>query len=130
MEPNLKIGDIVIVKNVKEKDLKQGDIISYRQGQSVITHRINKIEKEKNILYRTKGDNNNIEDSDPVTINLIEGKVISRIPFIGKIGLFLRGKVAIIIILISYYIFETRRRKKNRLRQRRRKKRLQYEREE
>ena len=44
MEPELNIGDIVISK--KDKNLQEGDIISFWQGQSIVTHRIFKITQE------------------------------------------------------------------------------------
>ena len=67
MEPNINIGDMVITKS-KENELKVGDIISYRKGQSVITHRISQIiENEKGErTYRTKGDNNNAENGEEI----------------------------------------------------------------
>ena len=40
MRPEIEIGDIVVAKNVSEDELNVGDIICFRQGQSVITHRI------------------------------------------------------------------------------------------
>ena len=46
MQPKLDIGDIVIVKNTKLEELQEGDIISFRKGQSVVTHRISEIIKE------------------------------------------------------------------------------------
>ena len=61
MEPNLNIGDIVITKKISKDKLKEGDIISFRQGQSVITHRIKEvIYTNEGTEYKTKGDNNNI----------------------------------------------------------------------
>lgn len=79
MMPELNIGDIVIVKSAE--DYQEGDIISFRQGQNVITHRISEILKTENgILYKTKGDNNNTEDSGMIEIDAIEGKTIGKIP--------------------------------------------------
>ena len=104
MQPELNIGDIVIVKKVE--DLQEGDIISFRQGQSVITHRINKIMDENGeIVYQTKGDNNNIEDSGTITDSVIEGKVIYKISKLGKISLFLQNKIIIIIIVLLLYVY-------------------------
>lgn len=106
MEPNINIGDIVIVKDTQKEELKEGDIISFRQGQSVITHRISEIiSNNGEVEYKTKGDNNNAEDSGTIKIDLIEGKVIKIIPGIGKIALFLQRKVVIISILIFLYIY-------------------------
>ena len=121
MQPELNIGDIVIVKKVE--DLQEGDIISFRQGQSVITHRINKIMDENGeIVYQTKGDNNNIEDSGTITDSVIEGKVIYKIPKLGKISLFLQNKIILIIIafvmlcgMVAYSGVKEKRKKKRKM---------------
>lgn len=106
MEPSLQIGDIVIVKKVAQNELKQGDIISYRQGQSVITHRIAEvIDKEGEVEYKTKGDNNNAEDSGILSYEMIEGKVVKHISQIGKIAIILQKKGTIIFIILILYIY-------------------------
>lgn len=104
MQPELNIGDIVIVK--KEDNLQKGDIISFRQGQNVITHRINNIVSENgNIVYQTKGDNNNIEDSGTITDAVIEGKVILKIPQLGKVSIFMQNKILLVMIVLLLYIY-------------------------
>ena len=106
MEPKLNIGDIVIIKKVEENELQENDIISFRSGESVITHRINKIiiEDTGKIKYETKGDNNNTADRTFVKFEDIEGKQINKIPYIGNVTLLLKNKIIIIIILLVMYI--------------------------
>lgn len=106
MEPELNIGDIVIAKEVEADELQIGDIISFRQGQSIITHRIVAINQEdEKTTYTTKGDNNNTEDTNLVEINLIEGKMIKKVPKIGKISMLLKGKITLIVIALLIYIY-------------------------
>lgn len=106
MMPELEIGDIVVVKEVQEKELQKGDIISFRQGHNVVTHRISEIIVTDNkVQYKTKGDNNNIEDIEAISKDEIEGKVINKIPAIGNIVLLLKNKTLIIVIVIFYYIY-------------------------
>ncbi len=108
MEPKINIGDMVIAKNIKneEEAISVGDIIAFRKGESVITHRIVRIEKDENEILRitTKGDNNNTNDRETILINNIEGKVITVIPKIGTFILIFQKKIIIIIILIMCYI--------------------------
>jgi len=130
MLPEIDVGDIVITKNVVQEKLKEGDIISFRQGQSVVTHRISQIViVNDEVQYKTKGDNNNTEDSGTISYNSIEGKVVKIIPFLGNIALMLQGKITIIIMIIISYIYlsysDSIRKKRNQ----RRIKRLQYEEE-
>ena len=106
MKPELEIGDVVIVKDVDAKELKEGDIISFRKGQTVVTHRITQvIEDENGKQFRTKGDNNNTEDIENITEKEIEGKVIKNVSSIGNLVLVLNDKTWIISIVIFYYIY-------------------------
>ena len=128
MEPELKVGDIVLVKEVNEEELKKDDIISFRQGQSVVTHRIIELnENEKK--YKTKGDNNNVEDREEITYAQVEGKVVGRIPFLGKISGLLQGKITIIVIALMVYIYFSHASKVNRIKKRRKVKRIKHEEE-
>lgn len=72
MFPELAIGDVIIIKECE--DYKVGDVITYNvDNDYLITHRI--IERNGD-NFITKGDNNNIKDSDFVNKRNIEGKVI------------------------------------------------------
>lgn len=98
MEPELKIGDYILVK--ESDDYKVGDIITYKEGKTYITHRIKEINKNKIIAA---GDANNTDD-DVITKNQIKGKYIKKINKFGKIYEFLTNKQTITIILISLLI--------------------------
>lgn len=127
MEPEFKIGDIVFVKNNKE-ELKKGDVISYREGQSIVTHRIieeNIINGEK--VYKTKGDNNNTEDIYNVKLNSIEGKVIGKISKIGKLSLMLQDKISLIVIVLLFYVYLVQSDKVKKRNEARKEKRIAYE---
>ncbi len=130
MEPEFKIGDIVIVKETKEDEIKEQDVISFRHGQSIITHRIIAIEEiENKKTYKTKGDSNNVEDAESIDFALVEGKVIGRIPFLGRVSQLLQGKVTLIVIALMAYIYFSHASKVNRIKNRRKVKRLKYEEE-
>ncbi|MBL4937513.1 signal peptidase I [Clostridium sp. YIM B02515] len=84
MKPLINPGDVVLVKRLKEADVKTGDIVAYKKDNIYIFHRITKLVDEKNeIKYETKGDNNSIADSELVSIDMIKGKVINIVPKIG-----------------------------------------------
>lgn len=70
MEPAIKVGNKIIVKLTK--DVNQNDIIVYSKGDTIICHRVEKI-NEKSIIC--KGDSNSVED-DEISKNTIIGKVI------------------------------------------------------
>lgn len=108
MKPKINVGDIVIVKSsINDSNYKIGDVISYRENENIITHRIAKI-KEFNgdkLSYITKGDNNNAEDSFVVRNNNIEGKVIRIIPKIGFLYLFIENNLFLLTVAILLFIF-------------------------
>ena len=106
MQPELDIGDIVVVKKVDPNNLKKDDIISFRKGQTIITHRIEEVKNtEEKIQFLTKGDNNNTSDKDLVSEKEVEGIVVNKIQKLGKILLKLRDKTLIIFIILIYYVF-------------------------
>ena len=106
MEPELNIGDVVIVKKTEKNNIMKDDIISYNENGSIITHRIVEIKKAGNdTLYVTKGDSNNVNDNYEVNYENIEGKLLVRIPKIGNIILSLKKQrlVLVLIIIICLY---------------------------
>lgn len=103
MEPTLKVNDLIITKNCKQEDIKKGDIITYKRGSSIITHRVDNIQNEGgNVYYLTKGDGNYIYDEYKVKYKDIEGKYVKRIPKIGKIVSFLKNRKIIIVIILIF----------------------------
>lgn len=92
MVPTIKVEDAIIIYRESPEKLKIGDIITFnssdpRYSGLTITHRIVGIEKSNdgNLLFRTKGDNNNSEDTALVSSDNIFGRVILKIPKIGYI---------------------------------------------
>lgn len=96
MEPLIKPGDIVLVKKILGEETQIGDVIQYYhvEEEIIITHRVIAIEaSDKNKLHlRTKGDNNQSVDSDPVMLEQVKGKVIATIPKVGWVTLLLRSR--------------------------------------
>ncbi len=121
MEPTIMTGDIVIIKECNAQDLKKGDVIAFRSGSSVITHRIIDIQKENGQkLFVTKGDNNNTEDRNLVSPGSVEGIYIGRIAKLGNFAMFLQTTLgAVIFISIPFILFMitdvAQRRKDNKL---------------
>lgn len=87
MEPIYYRGDAVIVEKISQenvKNLKKYDIIEYRIEGKLVLHRIVSIREEDGKLYfKTKGDNNNANDNYEVTEDLITGKVLFTVKYIG-----------------------------------------------
>ncbi len=110
MEPELKIGDVILTKEVPDiTSLKKGDIVTYK-GQSgdltgkLITHQVVKAPyKENNTYYfLTKGLANQDADS-PVSEKQLVGIMVCKIPFLGELyDFFLTpwGLIAAILLII------------------------------
>ncbi len=77
MEPTLNVYDFILVKY--DDDLKVNDIITYKEENSFITHRIIGINGDNLI---TKGDANNSEDK-VISKDKVIGKVVKVFPKLG-----------------------------------------------
>lgn len=118
MEPTFYKNDLAIVKKCNSDELKKGDIITFKQDDRIISHRILRITKEKGEeRFITKGDNNDIQDKDQVTKQNVYGKVLFTIPKVGKGVQYIqnaRGFINIFIfILIVYFLVSFRDNHKN-----------------
>ena len=145
----LDTGDIIIIQKVNPKDLNtnypNSDIIVYQKpsdpSDTPIVHRIVAVNNINGTLYfQTKGDGNQQQwpaippptmyDSNAiynghgqgVPQNLVEGKVILRIPYLGWITLFLKENswglpliiaLILLLVIVEFVIPQLRRKKEN-----------------
>lgn len=99
MAKTLNVHDVILVKITKE--VETGDIITFKQNDELITHRIMRIDGEELI---TKGDANNTEDK-MITKDSIVGKVVSVYPQLGVwTKVFTDPKVLISIFVTLFLI--------------------------
>lgn len=122
MYPDIKSGDIIICHTVDAADVEVGDVISFfdpaGKGTAIVTHKvIEKYESDGKLFFRTKGINNNTEDTLPVPAEKIVAEYTGiRIPGAGNIALFMQTVPGLIvcvvlpILLIVGYDFLRRRR--------------------
>jgi signal peptidase I len=102
MEPIFQTGSIIVIELAKEGAAYQkGDIITFQSEDKLITHRIMDV-KEANgdLLYTTKGDNNDGPDSDYVLPQNIVGKYTNfTIPYAGYIVNYATSKTGSALLL-------------------------------
>ena len=96
MSPTFNRGDAVVVRKLDDGEkqrLEEGDIIQYQSGSRYVVHRVVEITNDENgnIQYVTKGDHNNANDTKPVGVDQIVGKVSFVIPYIGYPSVWLSG---------------------------------------
>ena len=102
MVNTINIDDVVIVKiKDKETEFMKDDIIVFKQGSNMITHRIFEIGEEK---FITKGDANNTLD-EPITRNEIIGKVVKIIPKVGIWQKVIMSPQVFLSIIITIILF-------------------------
>lgn len=103
MEPSIKTGSLVVVKDVDADTLEVDDVITYNHidSQKVVTHRIVKISQVNSVLYfTTRGDANDTDDFASVSQENLIGKVTLTIPFAGRILVFANSKTGVFMLLI------------------------------
>ncbi len=107
MEPNIKVGDVIVSKKVKSPtEIKVGDVITFTSTSSIsrgmiVTHRVVEVYKNENgYSYKTKGDNNLSPDTAPAEYNNVLGKVILRVPKLGKVQNFLGTQGGWLIVIV------------------------------
>lgn len=127
MEPTIMTGDAILVKEVKQEELKVKDIISFQDGDSINTHRIVEILEDNGIIkYKTKGDNNKKEDKELVTYDKIEGVYQFRIKGFGKIVEVIKNKITLVVLLIILVLISACQVRINKRRLTRKEKRYEY----
>lgn len=127
MEPTIMTGDAILVKEVKQEELKVKDIISFQDGDSINTHRIVEILEDNGIIkYKTKGDNNKKEDKELVTYDKIEGVYQFRIKGFGKIVEMIKNKMTLVVLLIILVLISACQVRINKKRLTRKEKRYEY----
>lgn len=102
METQIMTGDIAVVKEIDTNNLKENDIIAFKDNEDIIiTHRIVEIIREDDgkVKYKTKGDNNNIEDDGYVYPEQVEGIYKFRVGKLGNLSLFIQTPVGMVVCI-------------------------------
>lgn len=108
MEPGIQTGSIITVKPAVDKaSFKVDDIITFMEEDNIlITHRITEVIGEgDSVLYRTKGDNNNAEDMNPVlTDNVVAEYTGVTVPYLGYFISFAQSKNGAFLLLVPGFL--------------------------
>ena len=120
MEDTINKNDIIVVKKADKNEIDENDIISFDNGNEIITHRIVDIENiNGQTLYTTKGDNNRFADDEKISFEQIEGKYVFKLSKLGYLMNFLKNRYFLIILFIILifcfiHIINVKKRIKNR----------------
>lgn len=101
MEPNIMTGDMVFVKETDPDSLKVGDVIAYKSGSAVVTHRIMEVTSENGeTRYITQGDANNAPDQTAVKPADVEGLYQRRVAGAGNLAMFMQTTTGMILFVV------------------------------
>lgn len=112
MEPQIKTGSLVITRRDSLDRYYRGEIITFyspTEKRKLITHRVEKVSdgvKGATVIY-TKGDANTNGDPWSVSVALVVGRVIMKIPYLGYWLNFMRtsfGFLGFIILTFTLLI--------------------------
>ncbi|SET09001.1 signal peptidase, endoplasmic reticulum-type [Oceanobacillus limi] len=108
MEPDIKTGSIIAVEPGGDMErFKENDVITFMQeDERLVTHRITEvIHSGEEVLYRTKGDNNDAEDINPVlSENVVAEYTGFTIPYVGYLVNFAQSQNGAFMLLIPGFI--------------------------
>lgn len=101
MEPEIMTGDMVLVKNTDAGNLQEGDVIAFKSGEAVVTHRIMEVKTENGeVSYVTQGDANDSPDQTSVKPADVEGIYKNRIPGAGNVAMFMQTTTGMILFVV------------------------------
>ena len=122
MEPDINVGDLIIVRKASQASLKAGDAITFYvylpelRKKDYVTHYIADIQTndQGRIIYKTQGAEKEPDDFDrwtdqdrnpiDITYQDIVGKVWIVIPYIGIIVNVLRDPIMLSLIIVNIII--------------------------
>lgn len=97
MHGSIEVGDWILVKN--DLDVKVGDVITYKQDNSFITHRVVEAYQDS---FITKGDANSAKDK-PIDRSQIVGKVKKVLHSFGFLKKTIFNPIVIIFLIVTFF---------------------------
>jgi len=115
MEPEIKVGALVVTRPIDPEEVAVGDIITFRNisvSENTITHRVTSMGRSSPIYFQTKGDANNQPDPFTVPTQNLVGKICFNTPYWGyftefiktPIGFLLSVVIPGVVLIISYIL--------------------------
>lgn len=106
MYPVIESGDLIICHTAEPEEIQVGDVIAFfdpaGNGTTIVSHRVTEVtQKDGEIAWRTKGDNNNTEDRLAVRqdklVAVYEG---TRLRGFGNVALFMQTTPGLIVCVV------------------------------
>ena len=110
MSPKIPTGSLIFVRPSSDNVYNVGDVVTYKslaekdnpRPEFTTTHRIIQIDDRptEGKIYITKGDANDAKDWQGVQPDLVLGKVVFHLPFLGSFIAFARTKEGLVLLII------------------------------
>jgi signal peptidase len=105
MEPQLHVGDVVVVDQVPPLEVRVGDIVTFRDPEDatrLITHRVRQIDvKGGSVAFVTKGDANTSVENWRITTDGTIGRVSYHVWRLGYLMFWIRsplGRLGMVVV--------------------------------
>jgi signal peptidase len=100
MEPAIDTGSLIVVS--PQDSYEEGDIVTRRtNGEMTVTHRIvEKREENGEVSFVTKGDANDAPDTEEISQEMIVGKVVFHISFLGRLVSYAKTQQGFILLIV------------------------------
>lgn len=105
MEPTFSPGDYIIVKQEDFSGLNEGDVITFTEDGTIVTHRVKTIAESG---VETQGDANGATDAALVMADVYVGTLQGIIPAFGQVILFMQKPFifpVLVFLMGAYVIF-------------------------
>jgi len=101
MEPELKVGAVVITRPVDPEEIKLGDIITFHSplSEKLTSHRVMAAEGGSSFHFQTKGDANEDADAFMLPAENVVGEVCFHIPYLGYVAQFVKTPLGFLLTL-------------------------------
>jgi len=90
MQPTFHAGDVIVTMDAPADSLKVRDIITFRSPdhpKNLMTHRIVQIlNASHGLMFQTQGDANENPDQSMVSSELVVGRMVCVIPYVGYLA--------------------------------------------
>lgn len=108
MEPTIKTGSLIVGQ--ASQNYQQDDVVTFirdaqsdpKNPRSLVTHRIVEatVSASGETFYTTRGDANNANDLRRISKNLVLGKVVLTLPFLGYPVAFAKTQNGFILLIV------------------------------
>lgn len=87
MEPGLKSGDVVLIRDIDETDLEIGQVVVFEAIDRQIMHRVIELRPGRagELTLVTQGDNVPVPDF-PIRASQVNGELVGKVPVLGSVS--------------------------------------------